>query len=248
MDERSSGVVLLDLDGVLLDNAQYDAEWRRLAGDAFAPLLGGDPALWAAESDPAWRRVSGAGLRALETQAPAERPSPAAWWDRMNAEWIAECCRRVGVPAPRSPHGRVEVAEAGLAFFFEHTRTLLPGGAAAIRALAARFEIHMASGNPAWVCEAVLRRLGVRDLVGHPFGSDLAGALKNDWSRFYGAILSRVGAPAERAIVVDDDDTALAAARALGARTAKVGLPGAAPHDWVVEALADLPPQLEGVR
>ncbi len=75
-------VVLLDVDGVLLDNDRYDAEWARLGEPAFVPLLGGRGDAWAEAQDVAWRRVykrSTAELRSLTGDA---RPSPADWWAR----------------------------------------------------------------------------------------------------------------------------------------------------------------------
>ena len=62
----------------------------------------------------------------------------------------------------------------------------------AIEKLSGQFEIHMASGNPSFVVETVLPRLGVSDRVGRPFGSDLVGCQKGD-SRFYPAILEACG-------------------------------------------------------
>ena len=41
-------VMLLDVDGVILDNDLYDSEWDRLAGQAFTPLFGDNLAAWPA--------------------------------------------------------------------------------------------------------------------------------------------------------------------------------------------------------
>ena len=162
------------------------------------------------------------------------------WWDRVEAEWIAEVCKVVGVEAPETFEERVDVAERATIHILDNTEGVFPGAAGAIEELSGRFEIHMASGNPSFVVEAVLRRLGVSDRVGKPFGSDLVGCQKGD-SRFYPAILETVGAEPSRAVVVDDGAEALAAARAVGLKTVQVGGPPSEKSDMTVGSLAELP-------
>ena len=236
--------MLLDVDGVILDNSLYDPEWDRLAGQAFAPLLGGNPAAWPAAQVDAWRRVSSKRFREIDEMPESNRPHPSAWWDSLNAEWIEEACKLVGVTAPGTPRARTDVAEQALDFFCRNTESFFPGVADAITQLAQRFELHMASGNPAWIVEALLRRLDVRDLVGHPFGSDLAGAHKGTpYEQFYRAITDKIGGHPEKLIVVDDYDKPLAAARELfGAVTVRVGTPSETDGDnIVIDRLSSLP-------
>lgn len=149
-------------------------------------------------------------------------------------------CRVVGVEAPETFEERVDVAERATVHIIENTEGVFPGAAGAIEELSGRFEIHMASGNPSFVVESVLRRLGVRDRVGRPFGSDLVGCQKGD-SRFYPAILEIVGAEPSRAVVVDDGAEPLASARAAGLRTVQVGGPTEGEPDLTVGFLAELP-------
>ena len=248
MQERRRAILLLDLDGVVLDNERYEPEWERLAGRAFMPLLGGSADSWAEHQEAVWQEVSGRGVCELEEQSPLERPPPSEWWDRMNSEWIAETCERVGVRAPSTPRERIDVAERALAFYFRNTRGVFPGTADTIVRLSRGFEVHMASGNPASVVETVLERLGVREQVGFPFGSDLAGEYKQHSVPFYGEILSRIEAQPDPLIVVDDVDSALDAARELGAVTVKVGPASqGGEHDFLIETLAELPPLLESL-
>ena len=173
----------------------------------------------------------GPGLRGLNLSR---------WWDRVEAEWIAEVCKVVGVEAPETFEERVDVAERATIHILDNTEGVFPGAAGAIEELSGRFEIHMASGNPSFVVETVLRRLGVSDRVGKPFGSDLVGCQKGD-SRFYPAILEAVGAEPSRAVVVDDGAEPLAAARAVGLRTVQVGGPPSEESDMTVKSLAELP-------
>jgi FMN phosphatase YigB (HAD superfamily) len=236
-------ILLLDLDGVVLDNDRYDAEWDRLGPLAFADRLGGNPASWAAAQDAAWKRIEPAERARYEGQPVGGRPSVAEWWDDANARWVEATCALVGVDAPVTRRECIAAGERALAVYFTNTRAVFPGVAGAVRALAARFDVHMASGNPAIVVEAVLRQLGVRASIGRAFGSDLAGVFKFG-PAFYAAVLAAVGGRSERTVVVDDQDVSLEAARAVGARTVKVGAASAA-SDLAVASLADLPAAID---
>ena len=245
MAEQGRVVMLLDLDGVLLDNDRYYAEWERLGEPAFAPLLGGARTAWGTVQEEAWQRVSPPAFRALGDAPAPDCPAPADWWRDVEAAWIAEACRLVGVDAPATLAARADLAESALEYYFRNTQAHVPGAAEAISQLSERFELHMASGNKARVVETVLERLGVRKLVGRPFGSDLVGAHKQHGVAFYSAVLAAIGGRPERFIVVDDGDTPLAAARQLGAITAKVGRGGDSEHDLVIDTIADLPAAID---
>jgi FMN phosphatase YigB (HAD superfamily) len=238
-------IVLLDLDGVLLDNDRYDAEWDRLAPLAFADRLGGNPGAWAAAQGAAWRKVEPEARERFDRLPVEGRPSVADWWDEMNAAWVEESCALVGVDAPATRRERIAAGERAVAVYYTNTGAIVPGAGDAVRVLAARFELHMASGNPTIVVEAALRRIGVRASVGRAYGSDLAGAFKPG-PAFYAAVFAGIGARAEDTIVVDDQEAALSAARALGARTVQVGGTSAV-ADLVVATLADLPREIEGL-
>ena len=134
----------------------------------------------------------------------------------------------------------MDVAERALTHLYENTEAVCPGSPDAVKRLSDDFEIHMASGNPAWIIETVLSRLGVRDLIGKPFGSDLIGFQKGH-GQFYPAIVEAVGAKPSDVIVVDDGETALASARKAGLMTVKVGGVEPGRFDLAVSSLAELP-------
>jgi phosphoglycolate phosphatase-like HAD superfamily hydrolase len=236
-------IVLLDLDGVLLDDSRYDAEWQRLADDACLPRLGGTRGLWAPALHTAWLDAA----RALLARPPAERPAPEIWWRELQAHWIELACPRAGARAPSSAAERAQAARDALAHYFRHTDAPVPGAAAAIVDLARDCELHMSSGNPSFMVELALERLGVRALVGHAFGSDLLGVHKQQAEHFYRVLFARIGADPGDAFVVDDMDAPLAAAHALGARTIKIGdRPGAAPHARLLATFALVPAAIAG--
>ena len=81
-------------------------------------------------------------------------------------------------------------------------------------------------------------------MIGFPFGSDLAGALKRaPYEQFYGAITAKIGGHPEKLIVVDDYEKLLAAARELfGALTVRVGAPSETDSDNImIDRLSSLP-------
>jgi len=233
-------VVLLDVDGVLLDHTQWEQEWARLAGPALCPVLGGNSQAWVEHQEAVWQRVWQQACREDARELGLRGLNLSRWWDRVFAEWIAELCACVGVDSPATFEERVDAAERVLSFFHQHTEAVVPGAAEAIMSLSGTFDIHMASGNPSWIVENILARLGVTNVVGTPFGSDLVGVQKGN-ERFYPTILERVGVSGREAILVDDGDGCLANASRWGIRTVKVGDPGSSDHEATIPTIAGLP-------
>jgi len=242
-------ILLLDVDGVLLDVSLYEAEWERLADQVFGPLFGSRAGGWSALQRTAWLDTTRRVTSALWKLNASERPPPSSFWIELLEQWIAGVCRNAELDAPATIEERAHVAQRAFECYVRNTSAVVPAAAETIAALSERFELHMASGNPAFIVESVLERIGVRELVGFPFGSDLAGAYKEDGTRFYEAICERLGTSAENVWVVDDRDPYLDAARELGAKTIKVGPATAgARHDLVVESLGSLPGALDRIR
>ena len=232
--------LLLDLDGVILDSEGWNDECDRLAGDAFASLLGGKPAAWAEHQHRVWLEVWENGCREYSDEQGLRRLNLYRWWDRLNDQWIRGLCRTLDVQPPATFEARVDVVERALTFIYEHTRAVVPGAADAIKSLSRDFELHMASGNPAWIIETVLTRLGVRDLIGKPFGSDLIGYQKGH-PRFYPAIVEAVQATPANCIVVDDGEGVLGNAAVAGLKTVKVGGSDTGRFDLTIGSIAELP-------
>ena len=247
MSPADRNFLLLDLDGVILDEEQWDLESARLAGSAFTPLLGGDPNAWALYQRKVWLEVWKQASVEYKEDRGLRRLNLARWWDRLNAQWIVELCRIVEVQAPGTFEERVDVAERALTHLYENTEAICPGSSGAIKRLSDDFEIHMASGNPAWIIETVLSRLRVRNLIGKPFGSDLLGFQKSH-EQFYPAIVEAVGAKLSNVIVVDDGEVALASARKAGLKTVKVGHSEPSRFDLSVSWLAELPDVISALR
>jgi FMN phosphatase YigB (HAD superfamily) len=238
-------VMLLDVDGVLLDIGMQMAEWDRLADHVFEPLLGARDGGWAALQRGAWLDTSRRISNALWKLDAAQRPPPSSFWNELLEQWITQLCASAELNAPATVEDRALLGQRALAGYARNSRAVVSAAAETIASLSQRFELHMASGNPAFVVESVLEGIGVRELVGFPFGSDLASAYKEESARFYTSICERLGVNPEHVWVVDDRDTHLAAARALGAKTIKIGPASNARHDLVLPQLSALPAALE---
>ncbi len=232
--------VLLDLDGVILDNDQWLPEWERLAESAFVEILGGEVSSWIRHQEETWQRVRVRGFQDYNDEGGLRGLNLARTWDRLHADWIVETCAAVGVAAPKTREGQVDAAERVLTHFYLNTRGVFPGVVEAVSELGNSFDIHMASGNPSWIVQTVLDRLGLQDIVGKPFGSDLLGVRKESQS-FYPKIFGEIGANPKDVFVVDDEDDALAAAERAGAKTVKVGKASNRSYGFIVESLSELP-------
>lgn len=227
--------VFLDLDGVLVDPAKLGPEYVRLLGEVLAPALGGTAEEWGRANAETFPRL----FDRLTNEVGHDTPPGDAY--RMEyVENVRMMCDVLGRPAPDG----AECERLGREFNVYvrgHSRSPFPGAARCVRTLAASYAIHLATGNPSWTAEAVLRQLGVSALIGLPCGPDLVGVLKRS-PLFYLRLFERAGVRGMEAVVVDDSPAQLAMAADAGAATVLVA-PGGAPAglaDAVVEGVEDV--------
>ena len=204
--------VFLDVDGVLVDAVKLPQEYVRLMGDVLAPALGGTPEDWGRANAVVFPRVWAENKEWSDDPDELNRHV-----GRLNIQGMAEhlgieppdddTCMRLDDDFHRHVRGTGD-------FFFD-------ASAAVVRALAGSYDIHTASGNTSWLIDLMLKRLGVRELVGLPFGSDLVSTRKGS-PDFYPRIFERAGTDPGTALVVDDDPHQLALATELGAATVLV--------------------------
>lgn len=205
-------VVFLDDGGVLNDNERRAPEWRRLLGGYLAPRLGGSPEAWGQANEPVFTAI----WRDWEAlRARGEDPGP-GWFPAQNSRWLSGMCERVGVPVPSDIEGTVRAAQLHV---MRNIDCAYPDAAPAMRALqAAGVTMHLASGGLAWELEEYLRRMGVWELIGRPYGVDLIGTSKTG-RRYYDRISEDSGVEPATAVVVDSHAEPLEWADAAGFRT-----------------------------
>ena len=234
-------VLLLDLDDVLLDLTHWDEEWIRIGPDILPSVLDVDPIAWAKGQRAVFEKVWLAATKTFRPVLGLRRRNLARWWERVHAEWIEASCRAAGGTAPPTFEERVDASKRIHAAFFARADVVFEGAAEAIVALSERFDLHMASGNPAWVIEMALERIGVRELVGYPFGSDLAGVQKAH-PDFYPTILRTIGVDGSRVMLADDGDVPLRNAAKHGILPVRIGPAGdgSGLHSPSISALPDV--------
>jgi FMN phosphatase YigB (HAD superfamily) len=219
--------IFLDAAGVLIDTTVMPAQWRRLAGEFFAPRLGGDPAAWGPANewaaDRMWARYRDPKGTPNETHL------------RLRRIWLREMCERVGVPAPRNANELVIEAHEWIC-----ERVVAPLGDAVVGVRLLKADGHRlftATGQPSWEIAGYLRALGVRELFEpKTYGSDLVDRWKTSRA-FYSRMLADAGVSATAAIAIDDQARCTAFARAAGMRTF---LMGASESEEAVTTIAQL--------
>jgi FMN phosphatase YigB (HAD superfamily) len=208
---RPVRAVFLDDGGVLNDNERRAPEWRRLLGEFFAPLLGGTPEAWGEANrvvfDGIWR-----DWQSLLNSGAEAGPD---WWPAQDPRWLAGMCEGVGVPVPADVDGTVKACRRHV---MARIDCAYPDAAAAMQAMRDRgITLHLASGGRTDELEPYMRRMGVWELIGKPYGVDLLGVSKTG-PRYYERIAEDSGVDRREAIVVDDSATVLEWADATGFR------------------------------
>jgi FMN phosphatase YigB (HAD superfamily) len=234
-------VVFLDDGGVLNDNDRRAAEWRRLLGEFFAPRLGGTPEAWGEANRVVFEGIWDDWRRLQERGA---EPGP-GWWPAQDERWLAGMCERVGVAMPDDVAGEVK---AGRGHVMAHIECAYPDAAPAMRAMRAQgFALHLASGGRTEELEPYLRRMGVWELIGRPYGVDLLGVSKTG-RRYYERIAEDAGVDPRAAVVVDSHAAPLEWADAVGFRTVHVDRLGEGSRFTRIRSLAELVPLLAAQR
>jgi HAD superfamily hydrolase (TIGR01509 family) len=212
-------IIFLDDGGVITDPARRTAAWRRLAGDVFATLLGGDAAAWGEA-----HRVVTARLFADDRVRMRAAVDFVSFYRAYELEWIAGMHRHMGLPAP-SEAACLALAERATAEITARMRAALPGAAEAIRALQrAGYTLHTASGAASEQLAGCLEGMGVRGCFGRLYGTDPINTFK-EGPEYYARLFADVGVQPGEALVVDDSLDALAWAAHVGARTLLIGPP-----------------------
>ena len=219
-------VVFLDIDGVITDPEQLSIDFRTLPGEVLAPALGHTVADWG---------------RAMGETYPAvfERhvirgtvsDDPVAHFDEERRLSILAMCRCLGVDAPDDDEAR-RLGRAHNRHVRRHGDAPVADAAATIRKLATNGDVHLATGSMSWNALAVLDRIGVRELIGFPCGSDLVGVNKG-FAAYYERLFAAVNVNPRDAIVAGRFTTP--ASSGLGDRSVngarRAGAAGAGPGD-----------------
>jgi FMN phosphatase YigB (HAD superfamily) len=151
-------------------------------------------------------------------------------------------CERVGVAVPADVEGTVRASQLHVLRNFQCAYS---DAAPAMRAMHANgIALHLASGGQAWELEAYMRRMGVWELIGRPYGVDLIGTSKTS-HRYYERIVADSGVDPRAAVVVDSHAQPLEWADATGFRAIHMDRVGSGSRFPRITSLDQLIPLLD---
>jgi FMN phosphatase YigB (HAD superfamily) len=209
-------VIFIDDGGVMNENARRGAEWRRLVGEFFHPLLGGEKSRWADAN----RQVFGR-LEPMLIDGPGDREY-LVWFRDYQVSWLKGMAEFVGVECPTEEESCLLLAREASDFITQRVRSEFPGAPTAIRELTRLgFTLHTASGENSWELDGYLRGMGIRECFGMLFGSDLINKGKYSVD-YYGRLFEETRLNPRNTLIVDDSPKCLSGAASLGAKTCLV--------------------------
>lgn len=211
-------MVFLDDGGVMNNNNTRAAQWQRLVGEFFVPLLGGSAEAWSHANRVVADRLFGPDAWRKRVQAALDYRS----FDRdYQVEWLQGMCELVGVETPPEEEC-LHLAQRAVAFITCRVQAAFPGVVDTIRTLHRQgYTLHTASGESSLDLAGYLHAMGVRDCFGRLYGPDVIAILK-EGPEYYERIFAELGIAASDALVVDDSPRAIAWATQVGARTVLV--------------------------
>jgi phosphoglycolate phosphatase-like HAD superfamily hydrolase len=235
----TSLAVFIDDGGVMNDNERRGAQWQRLVGEFFVPLLGGSPAAWEEANRVVAPALFEDYLRTMTERVDADFN---AWLHGNRIAWTRGMCERVGVPAPDDEECAA-LARRASEYVTPRIRAAFPGVVEAIRMLHGQgHRLYTASGEESIELDGYLTGMGVRDCFIGLYGPDVVNTPKQG-NAYYERIFAHAGVRPDDAVVVDDNALVLSWAASTGARTILVRSTDDSVEDGVtvIGALRELP-------
>ena len=168
-------------------------------------------------------------------------------------EWARYLSQDLGVGLP--PETVAATVIEGMRARYRAGVPLMPGAAEAVRTLAARWPLGLASSSPPALIDAVLDSAGLGECFTAALSTEQVDRGKPA-PDIYLAVTARLGHPPDRCAAVEDSTNGLRSAAAAGLRVIAVPHPGYPPEpaalhaaslvltslaDLTVQAVADLP-------
>ncbi len=229
--------IFLDDGGVITAKQRRAAEFGRLVGDCFVPLLGGTQEAWTRAHRAVVDRL--ADPQSLSACASADF---VGFYRAYQLRWVAGMCELLGLPTPPEEEC-LDLAYRALGWITRRIQAALPGAVEAIHLLHRQgYALHTASGSCSLELAGYFEGMGVRRCFGRLYGADLINTFK-EGPQYYARLFADAGVQPAEALVVDDSAEATRWAARLGARTVLVS---ASPHPETgttprLESLAELP-------
>ena len=134
--------IFLDDGGVITDKQRRAAEFGRLVGDCFVPLLGGTQEAWTRAHRAVVDRL--ADPQSLSACASADF---VGFYRAYQLRWVAGMCELLGLPTPPEEEC-LDLAYRALGWITRRIQAALPGAVEAIHLLHRQgYALHTASGS-----------------------------------------------------------------------------------------------------
>ena len=197
--------LFIDKGGVLIDNTTLSPQYRRLLGEFLPTELGGDSDAWANAN-------VGAAQRAFARYQQAHQTAPTTnvrdWYAEDVRRWLYEMCDEVGRARPPAAQAD-RIANAAHEYVRRRVDIRAPRIVQRLRDFREHgLKLHVASGDQHADLVGYLETLGVLELFGRVYGSDLVNVWKSG-PAYYRAILADTGTSAANAVVIDDSPRAI---------------------------------------
>ncbi len=144
----------------------------------------------------------------------------AAMMGMSTPEWARYCAEEIGYPGTLEEIAARVIGGVAAAYRTGRVR-LLPGAAAAVRRMATRGPVAVASSSPPVLIDAGLAALGVGPLVAIRVSSESVGVGKPDPAVYLEAC-RRLGVPPGESVAVEDSANGIRSAHAAGMRVVAV--------------------------
>lgn len=165
-------------------------------------------------------------------------------------EWSVYMSEQVGMPGTPEDSARRTIAAMARAYR-EGEGVIIPGAEEAIRRMAARGPIGLATSSPRLLIDEALRLMNVTDLFGATLSTEELGGVGKPAPDVYLEVCRRLGVEPRNAVAVEDSSAGIRAAKSAG--MAVIAIP---PHfhppspqtlalaDVVLNSLGELTPEL----
>ena len=204
--------LFFDDGGVLNDNKVRGNQWKQLIADYFTPLYGGDAESWAKAN------VYAMGFITDFIKDIQESKSLLSYKDYKNHEselWVEKMFNYVGIHLPPKENYSLLVDQVNT-WIIPQIRSSYPGIIEVIQNLSVHYKMNTASNEYSKMLHGYLEGMKVRKFFTYLFGPDLVNMMKSNVD-YYNKIFSYAQVDPKKAIIIDDQTSALDYAKSTGA-------------------------------
>ncbi len=130
-------------------------------------------------------------------------------------EWSAYLVEQVGLPGTAEQAAQRTIDTLAELYRREGVPTL-PGAEAAVRRMAARWRLGLASSSPRVLIDIAIEQLGIGDVIERSLSTEEIGGAGKPAPDVYLEVCRRLGAPPARSVAIEDAANGIRSAHAAG--------------------------------